>query len=345
MDQHKPSLTPKFFFLSLGVLVTLITTVASFLSLVFETLDKKFPDALNAVYQYGYNTYDYASMRSALATLIIIFPLFLVLSYFWTKSIRAELGRADETIKKWMLYLVIFLSGLVVAIDLVTLVRYFVSGEITTRFTLKVAATLVVALVVGVYYIYELRGKSKIYGFKIGPYMAVKSSILVLALVVFAFSVMGSPVKQRAYRLDDRRVQDLQSIQWQVISFWQQKEKLPNGLDDLKNPISGWSIPVDPEFQKGTTYEYEKTGDLSFKLCATFAEPMPDGWSEYKGGGVMPMMFSETGRDAAVSSIAPYPGGGVNESWDHQAGRTCYDRTIDKDIYPPYPKAEPAKAI
>lgn len=340
MEQQKHTLTPKFFFLSLGVLVSLIASVTSFLNLVFATLDKKFPDALNAVYTYGYNTYDYQAMRTALATLIIMFPIFLILSRFWTKSIRGELARVDAIIKKWMLYLIIFLSGLVIAVDLVTLVRYFVSGEITTRFILKVVITLVVAAMVGMYYMWELRGMRKILGCNIGTWMAIKSAILVGALIVFSFAVMGSPMKQRAYRLDERRVQDIQSIQWQVISYWQQKEKLPETLKELSNPISSYMVPVDPEFQKGFAYEYQKTGDLSFKLCATFAEPMPEGWSEY-GGGSVPM-YGGVMRDVATSAVAPYPGVG-GDSWDHEAGRTCYDRTIDKDLYPPYSKSESMK--
>ena len=63
---------------------------------------------------------------------------------------------------------------------------------------------------------------------------------------------------------------------------------------------------------------------------------MPKGWREYNDGRVYPMMAYE-GKDTAVSSY-PYPGGGMNESWDHEAGRVCFERTIDKDLYPPYPK-------
>lgn len=339
MEHQK--LSPKFFFLSLGVLVSLIASVTSFLSLVFATLDKKFPDALNAVYTYGYNTYDFAAMRSALATLIIIFPVFLILSYFWTKAIRGELGRIDTVIKKWMLYLIIFLASVVIIVDLITLVNYFVQGEITSRFIYKVIAVLVVAKLTGLYYLYELRmhaGRSwkRIAAAGIG-------AVLVIIAIGYSFSIMGSPTTQRLLRLDDRRVQDLQSIQWQVISYWQQKEKLPEVLKDLADPISSYALPVDPEFQKGMTYEYKKTGDMSFELCATFAKPIPQGWRENPsygyGGGVMPMArpMMEDMSDAVVSSPG-YPGSGVNDSWDHDAGRTCFERTIDKDIYPPYPK-------
>src|SRR3990172_2166869 len=155
----KPKLSPKFFFLSLASLVALVASVVSLLNLVFETLNKKFPDVLNATYQYGYFTYDYEGMRSALATLIIIFPIFILVSYFWKKEIRVGLGIIDEIIRKWMIYLILFLSSAVIIADFVTLVRYFVAGEITTRFILKVAVALVAALFVGSYYILALKEK------------------------------------------------------------------------------------------------------------------------------------------------------------------------------------------
>lgn len=335
--EHHSKLNPKFFFLSLGVVVSLIASVTAFLNLVFESLNKQFPDALNSVYQYGYNSYSFEAARSALATLIIIFPAFLIISYFWKKATRGELGATDGAIKKWMLYLLTFLAGIVVVVDLVTLVRYFVAGEITTRFILKVAITLVIAAYVGVNYILELKGREKLWGFRVGLWMAIKSSVLVLALVIWSFTVIGTPNEQRAWRLDERRIQDLQSIQWQVINFWQQKEKLPLNLEELMNPISGFSMPVDPEFEKGNVYEYSRsTGRYSFELCATFSAVMPKGWQEYDGG-VRPMFGGGFSEDMAVSSY-PYPGGGMNDSWDHEVGRTCFERTIDPEIYPPYPE-------
>lgn len=325
-------LSPKFFFFSLGVLVTLIASVSSFLVLFFETLNQKFPDALNAVYQYGYPSYNYDGIRGAIATLIIVFPVYLLLSYFWRKTSQSELLSWDVAIRKWMIYLILFVSAVVIIVDLVTLVRYFVSGEITVRFILKVIGTLAIAKLIGWYYIFEMNPKVS-FNLPLPKILTAVSTIFVLGLIVWSFTLIGSPKMQRALRFDDRRIQDLQSIQWQVINYWQQKEKLPENLSELANPISSYMVPVDPEFSKGIKYEYATKGPLSFELCATFSEAMPKGWVEYSGGGAYPMPFS--GRDVAVSY--PYPGG-VNESWDHQAGRTCFTRTIDKDLYPPYPK-------
>ncbi|OGI93931.1 hypothetical protein A3A03_03640 [Candidatus Nomurabacteria bacterium RIFCSPLOWO2_01_FULL_40_18] len=333
----KPKFSVGFFFLSIGILISLITSVVSFLSLVFETLNKRFPDVLNSNYQYGYSTYEYESIRMALATLIIFFPVFLVISFFWKKFIRSGIGSIDEIVRKWVIYIILFLSSLIVVVDLVTLVRYFISGEITYRFILKVATILVVAGLVGFYYVFLLKEREGV-KYKTGIVWASAGIILVVVSISYSFMIIGSPMKQRLLRLDDRRVGDLQNIQYQVINYWQQKEKLPVDLKELSNPLSGYSLPVEPEFEKGKKYEYGVKDSLTFELCATFSLPMPKGWREYGGGdGGFPMpLYDKTGY--TMSYPYPYPGSGTNESWDHQEGRTCFERTIDKDIYPSYPK-------
>lgn len=336
METNKPKMSVGFFFLSLGVLITLITSVVSFLNLIFETLDKRFPDVLNASYQYGYYTYDYEGIRSALATLIIFFPVFLVVSYFWKKFSEREMSHVDGLIKKWVIYIILSLSSVLLMIDLVFLIRYFISGEITARFIWKVVAVLVTGLLVGKYYILNLL-HDKMFGMKVrsGAVFSVVSTALVVFVIAVSFKVMGSPASQRMFRLDDRRINDLQSLQYQVINYWQQKEKLPEKLSDLSNPLSGYSLPVDPEFEKGKTYEYNTKDKMAFELCSTFSKPIPKGWREYGNDRAYPM-YSE--KDVAVSY--PYPNGGINESWDHQEGRTCFERIIDPDMYPPYPNPE-----
>ncbi|MFA5751050.1 MAG: DUF5671 domain-containing protein [Candidatus Paceibacterota bacterium] len=334
MENNKPKLNIGFFFLSLGTLITLITSVVAFLNLTFETLNKRFPDVLNSYYQYGYSTYEFETIRMALATLIIFFPAYLIISYFWKRYTKGEMGTIDIIIRKWVIYIILFLSVAVFMGDLVALIRYFLSGEITTRFVWKVLVTLLTTILVGKYYIFDLLD-NKIFGWKIkrsGIIFSVVSIVFVIVAVSFSFMIMGSPKTQRAYRLDDRRVNDLQNIQYQVINYWQQKEELPETLNDLQNPLTGYSLPIDPEFEKGRNYEYRPIDDLSFELCAEFTLSMPKGWRENNYGGMEP--FYDNGKDTSVAY--PAYSGGMNESWDHEKGRTCYQRTIDKDIYPPY---------
>ncbi|MDD5711010.1 MAG: hypothetical protein PHV43_02850, partial [Candidatus Colwellbacteria bacterium] len=233
--------------------------------------------------------------------------------------------------KKWLLYLIVFLASITVVVDLITLVRYFVEGEITTRFLLKVGATLAVALLIGLYYLHELKDTEKRKTMRIT--CLTLAVVFALSAIVAAFMIIGSPAEQRVLRLDQRRIEDLQSIQSQIVSYWQSKEVLPATFEDLKDPLLGYSIPKDPEFEDGKVYEYKVLGDLSFELCATFAKPLPEGWVESYGEGAMPMAVE---KDMAASyPYYPWPGG-TNESWQHEAGRACFERTIDTDIIRPY---------
>ncbi len=333
----KPKLSAGFFFLSLGVLITLATSVTSFIQLAFQTLNKKFPDVLNSTYQFGYQGYGFEEIRMALATLIIFFPVFLIVSYFWEKYAKGEMGSADIILRKWVIYIILFFSAVILMIDLVTLIRYFISGEITSRFILKVVVVLITALIVGEYYVLK-NMDNKLFGYtfkRAGLFFSAISTVLFVGAIVYSFMIMGSPIKQRMLRLDQKRLGDLQNIQYQVINYWQQKEKLPSTLQDLSNPLTSYSLPVDPEFNLGKKYEYEVKGPLTFSLCADFAESIPKGWQE-NGDTTYPMM----GQNYSVKEVSMDFPGGLNESWSHEAGHTCFERTIDKDIYPPFPKPE-----
>lgn len=326
MEQQK--LRPYFFFITLGVLIALITSVSAFLNLVFATLNHVFPDVLTDSYRSGYYSYAFDGIRNALAIVIIFFPIYLILENRWYKAAKQVLSHADEVLQRWALYVILFLASLTVLIDLVVLVQYFVSGEITARFILKVAAVLIVAGIVGWYYVRRLHSdltKQYVNG------VAALGALIVLGTIVWAFTVIGGPGSQRTLRLDQRRLEDLQSIQWSVINYWQQTETLPADLSALATPLSGYTVPRDPEFGQGKVYEYRVVEAKTFELCATFAAPLPEGW--IPNGGTSYMM-----NDMAVTEPARALGAVQNDSWAHDAGRTCFQRTIDPAFYPPFKK-------
>ena len=298
--EKKPKLNVGFFFLCLGLLITLITSVVSLLNLVFSTLDTQFPDILNAT---RYPDYNLESIRGALATLVIFFPIFVVVSFFWRKHIKNEMGHVDEIIKKWLVYFILFISSITIAIDLVVLVRYFISGEITSRFILKVMSTLLIAFLVGFYYIYLLRVKDEIKIKKLSIIFGSLGILIFIIAISYSFYTTGSPAKQKAVRFDEQRVADLQNIQEKIINYWKEKEKLPENLTLLSDPTSGFSLPLAPNFSSGEKYEYtiKDIKNWTFELCAEFSFPATMG---------------------------------VNDFWSHTAGKNCFSRTIDKDIYP-----------
>ena len=143
----------------------------------------------------------------------------------------------------------------------------------------------------------------------------IVSAVVGLA-VLGGFFLVGSPKEERLYRFDEQRVFDLQNIQSQIVSYWQRKERLPENLETLKDPISGYQIPADP--QTGASYEYQVKGELVFELCA---------------------VFNRLGPSSLKSNIIARDPYGFGQNWEHQTGRTCFERTIDKELYQPLEKA------
>lgn len=314
----QPKTTAKDFFLYLASFAALYASAISLVSLLFTIINRAFPDSLNNYY-FGYDPYS-AGMRMAIATLIIIFPVYLFLASYLNRYLRANPDRKDIPVRKWLTYLTIFITSITLVTDLIVLVNTFLGGEITSRFALKVLAVLLVAGSVLWYYLYDLKKSFAPEMPNRAKLLVSIASVAVIASLVGGFVFVGSPMSARAKRFDERRVGDLQSIQsYLIYSYWQQKASLPDSLDDLKDPISGFMVPVDPE--TGADYEYAQTDDLSFRLCATFS-------------------LSSQSADRGLETSSPlYPGMSGNENWKHGAGRQCFDRTVDPELYPPFDKS------
>lgn len=306
---------PRDVFLYLLSIVTLVASAVSFGIMVFQYINVYFPDLINDYY-FSPASY-YGTIRQALATLIVIFPVYVWVSRFLKKDIQENPEKRDLKIRKWLLYLTVFVAALVLIGDLVALINTFLEGELTTRFVLKVLTIFFIAGSVFSHYYFELRElKSKSSkGFDGTSIYAWAVIVVVVTAIVFGFFVAGSPQNQRTVRFDERRVQDLSSLQSQIINYWQKKNQLPQNLDQLTNDILGIVIPKDPK--TGMPYEYTKLGNLKFELCASFET------SSFQDNG---------GRSKAVPAIYPYPGG-ETETWQHNAERTCFQRTIDPDLF------------
>ena len=301
---QRPKTTPKDFFLHLGVIAALYISTWSFIALWFALLDEIFKDPL--AYFDPYST----GISLAIASLIVIFPTFLVLSWIIHNSEERDPEKRELRVRKWLVYFTTFLAGVIIVIDLITLLYRFLSGqELTAAFVWKVVVVLVVIGGIFAYYIYKIREQ---FSRKTAALLTAIVGLAVLASIIMGFSIMGSPQSQREKHLDQQRVNDLQSIQYQVVYYWQSKEELPATLDDLRDPISGFTVPMDPATR--APYEYVPTGELSFQLCATFTRETPTG--------------------IGLQEAYPYKVG-LDENWQHGAGRTCFDRTIDPELYPP----------
>ncbi len=314
-DQINKNL-PRDVFMYLLSIVTLVASAISFGVLVFQYINVYFPDLINDYY-FSPSNY-YGTIRQALATLIVIFPVYIWVSRFLKKDIEVNPEKRDLKIRKWLLYLTVFIAALVIIGDLVTLINTYLNGDLTSQFILKILTIFFIAGSVFSYYFSELRANGKNGLDWVGVYKWVVVAVATLA-IGFGFYVAGSPQNQRTVRFDDRRTQDLSTLQSQIINYWQKKNELSQNLDQMANDILGIVIPRDPK--TGASYEYRVLGGLKFELCATFETSSSD---------------QNANGPKAVSMAYPYPGGEI-QTWQHKAERTCFQRTIDPQLFKPTP--------
>jgi hypothetical protein len=111
----------------------------------------------------------------------------------------------------------------------------------------------------------------------------------VMAAVAAGLMFTGSPARQRLLRLDERRVADLNRLNWAVTSYLQERSELPADLEDLVGRSLD-VLPLDPS--TGAPYEYAARPPAAFELCAVFSLPSVD--------------------------TSP------NDFWFHDAGRRCF---------------------
>ncbi len=305
---------PRDLFLHLLVIVTLYWSAINFVTLLWQYINYFFQDALNNFYFTSFT----GPIRFAVASLIIVFPVFILVSWYLNKIYKKESQVRESKIRKWLIYLTLFIASIVIIGDLVSVINTFLGGEITVRFILKAFSILAVAAVIFGYYLDDVRKESPT---KSAKYFAWAASLVILISVIGAFFIIGSPNTARLIQFDQQKIYDLQNIQSQIVNYWQRKGAIPSSLDYLNDPISSYKIPVDP--QSGMAYEYsvKDAVGLDFELCAVFNKETKT-------------------LEGSIMSNAPVPARSINydypPSWDHASGRVCFERTIDKQLYPPF---------
>jgi hypothetical protein len=311
VPKRKPYLSAREAFMYLVMFLTLYISAISLGTNLFQFVNRWLPDAVEYSYIYESTT---SVIRSATAALIITFPIFYWISRMLRQAIARDPEKRSSKVRKWLTYVTLFVAAGVIIGDLITLVTYFLSGEITTRFLLKVIIVLAIAGSIFGYYLWDLRGEEKEIPRNWKAYPAgLKAFISVVVAIVTVVSVSGlwiagSPSAERARRFDDRRISELQSISYAVDNYWSLNKALPKDLETLQATRDAYvgSI-VDPETSE--KYEYTLTDSDSYSLCATF--------------GTVTNSTEPTNYNPSTSKF-----------WEHGTGRTCYQIDVRKPTSP-----------
>jgi len=195
------------------------------------------------------------------------------------------------------MYLTLFVAAIIVIVTLIMIVNTFLSGEISSRFMLKALATIAVAALVFSYYLLDIKdGLNKL----TRSIYLWSTSVVSVALIVGTFFVVGTPGEARLQRLDSERVSALQSIQYQIESYYTTNKVLPESLDALRvtspydQSINNF---VDPS--TGDQYGYKVGEGDNYMLCATFDTNTED---------------TSRKDESAIAS----------KDWQHPAGEYCF---------------------
>src|SRR3989338_1360042 len=312
-NQIKPKASAKDFFLNLGAFTALYTLVGSLLSLLFNVINTAYPQITNG-YNYSGGS---QSISWPVAILVVLFPIFVLLMWFLEREYRVEPERQSSFTHRGFTYITLFVAGLAIAGDLITVIYFFIDGqELTTGFLLKVLVLLIVASGIFIYFISDLRNKLTSKSRKI---WRIISGLLILASIIWGFSVLGSPRTQRLYKYDEQKVNDLSNINNQIINYYTNKGILPNTLEEMAKG-NYYIAQVDPQTEK--PYEYEKISNTEYNLCAEFNKASDD-----------------------KNTSDPYRGlySYNSLSWTHPADEYCFKQTVNPNPYNPniYPKPVP----
>jgi hypothetical protein len=260
-------------FLYLLAFITLGIWTIQLGSLLFTAIDHRFP---NPALDYTTTAWTVRQVADELASVLVAFPLFLFVTRAILRGLQYQPERLESSVRKWLTYLALVITASCMIADLVAFFAYFLRGDLSTRFVLKVMTVLVMAGGVFAYYLDSLhRDRSSP---SRNRWFAVAAGAAVAFGIIVGFGHIGPPSAQRVASQDARRLSDLATIAQGLHSSWlshrQSDTPLPATIEELeKSGIAPGANLRDP--LTGRTYEYSVVRATNYRLCAIFARRSP----------------------------------------------------------------------
>lgn len=294
---QKDHSTAKDFFIHLLSSIALYISAIAFLMIAFQLIGYLFPGANFESWRGDYSS---STLRTGISMLLITLPVFIGTRIFLAKMYVADPSRKDFVLRKWLVYLTLFVAAIIIIISLISTVNVFLSGDLTVRFVLKALATILVAAMLFSYYFFDIKDELT----RLRRNLYLWTTIVVsVALVIATFVVVGSPQQARLARLDVERISDLSAIMYSVENYYSTEETLPTSIADIPSAQIDSQTLVDPSTNEA--YGYHVVGETEYTLCATFDTDTQDPTKP---------------RDSA--------GAYYDTDWSHPAGGYCFEKTV-----------------
>ncbi|MEI6288560.1 MAG: DUF5671 domain-containing protein [bacterium] len=237
------------------------------------------------------------ALKGGLASSIVVVPVFLLVAWVLAKKYASEDLSPKSGIHRWLTYLMLLISSLVIIGSLVGLLVKFLNGDYATGVMLKILVVLIIAAGIFSYYFYDLRRKNHLHkdivarGFWFG--------VLAIAIIVIigGLVISDSPKKVRLMNEDSLNVQKLESFNMAIINYYGSNKKLPENLSGLY-----FSNFVDKNGQ--SSFGYTLKSENEYELCADFNYP-------------------------AADSNVKIPNASYDDIYYHDAGHQCFTKKVD----------------
>lgn len=270
-------------------------------TILFQIINKNFPEiGLSYVPFY----FEESIVKYGLSSIIIATPIYLILTFLINKYLFEGKISENSKVRKWTTYITLFIASAVILGDLITLVNSWLSGDLATRFLLKVLVIIAIAGTIFAYYFWDMHKKNMIgtryMGNKIFGFSALGIIILVFAS---SFFIIDTPAKARNKRIDSQTTNSAVSYNSSIQSYYNKNDNLPNELEEIEKE-SMFPRPEQPEDNK---ISYKKTGTYAYELCAN---------------------FKLSNKDEKDKS-SPYTWEFASaDDWAHDAGPVCFKKEV-----------------
>jgi hypothetical protein len=246
--------------------------------LAFAYIDRLFADDLTR----GTNAYQWANsgLRWSISSLVVGYPIFLFLGWRLAAKKRRDPDRRRSRVRAWLTYVtLIFAAGALIG-DLVAVVYQFLEGGLTARFLSKAGVVGVISA--AILWNYSRDAERMTGGVDLpGRMLAIVSTLVVAALVAWAFSIVRSPAA--ALQRVEHLITMTRLADCHLTYFGRLDDEFPPmraALAELgaRKPIAAGCAepdPIDPI--SGEAYRYRRIDADSYELCATFEGGWPEG--------------------------------------------------------------------
>jgi hypothetical protein len=142
VPRPRPYLSARDAFVYLILFAALYSSAYHLGSLVFDFINRVFPDPLTGTTLVRYSD---DAIRWNISALLVSFSLFLLMFRIETRAIGRDPSRRNSLPRKWLTYVTLFVGAVSLAGDFMVLVYNALGGELTIRFVLKVATVGIIA--------------------------------------------------------------------------------------------------------------------------------------------------------------------------------------------------------